>query len=391
MQNSIFPKNFLFGAGICDYQHFGGSTCDLPMIQAAKHFVHYQNDFRLLSELRLNAFRTSIEWARIEPEEGKINENSVKFYHKYFSRLKKTGVTTIVTLHHFTNPKWIHKYGGWLSQKTLKKFLKFVDFVSEEFDDSIDYYITINEPTIYTKLAYMARAGGLPPYHKNSKEAKQCLRNMNEVIQETYEIIHEKNKKAMVGVAQDCSVLPLTLQDRRGLLPWLLNKIPITVAIDNQTEKWKGKYDFCGINYYSRAFLGKQQVYPEGLRKICRQLYRKFRKPILITENGLSNRDDTQKTAFLVQHLKSVVNAIEHDRTEIIGYCWWSFLHGYEWGFGYKPFFALVDVDIDGSYKRTPTKTALVYSKIIQNHGSLLDLYKKFGTLKAATKFEDWL
>jgi len=361
------------------------------MIPAAKHSLFYKNDFRLLNELKLNAFRTSIEWARIEPEEGKIDENSVKFYHEYFNRLKKMGVATIVTLHHFTNPKWIHKHGGWLSQKTVKKFLGYVDFVSEEFDESIDYYITINEPTIYTQLAYMAGARGLPPYHRDSKEAKLCLRNMNEAIRETYRIIHEKNKKARVGVSQDCNVLPLALQDHRGLLPWLMAKIPLNIAIDNQIENWEAKYDFCGVNYYSKPFLGKQQVYPEGLRKICTQLFKKYRKPILITENGLSNRDDAQKTIFLVQHLKSVLNAIAIDRTEIIGYCWWSFLHGYEWGFGYKPFFALVDVDVEASYKRAPTKTAYVYSKIIQNQGFLLDLCKKFGTLRAAVKFEDWL
>lgn len=391
MGGVFFPENFLFGTGICDYQHFGGTPCDLPMIPAAKHSLYFEDDFGLLRELGLSAFRTSIEWARIEPEEGKVDESSVRFYHNYFSKLRETGVTTIVTLHHFTNPKWIHNRGGWLSGKTVEKFFEYVDFISQEFDEYIDYYVTINEPAVYASFAYMHGEGGLPPYHKNRKEAKICLENMNEAIRRSYEIIHERSKKARVGVAQDCGVLPLALQDGRGLLRWFVAKMPGSAVVDNQIESWEGKYDFCGINYYSKAFLGKQRVYPEGLRKICQQLFKKYRKPILITENGLCNRDDRQKTIFLVLHLKSVVDAINLDQAEIIGYCWWSFLHGYEWGFGYKPFFALIDVDIDGSYMRTPTKTAYVYSRIIKNHGLLLNLYEKYNALKSAVKFENWL
>lgn len=387
----LFPKNFLFGAGICDYQHFGGASCDLPMISGAKHSVYFRDDFKFFRELGLSAFRTSIEWARIEPEEGEVDEKALGFYHDYFSQLEETEVTTIVTLHHFTNPKWIHKYGGWLSKKTVERFLRYVDVVSQEFDESIDYYVTINEPTTYMQLAYMAGERGLPPYHRNPKEAKQCLRNMNEAIRGAYEIIHERSKKARVGVAQDCGPLPLALQHWRGLLRWLMAKMPKNVTVDNEIETLAGKCDFCGINYYSKPFLGRQQVYPEGLRKICKHLFNEYRKPILITENGLSNRDNRQKISYLVLHLKSLVNATTLDRTEIIGYCWWSFLHGYEWGFGYKPFFALIDVDINGSYERTPTRTAYVYRKIIKDHGFLLNLYEKYKALESSLTFENWL
>jgi beta-glucosidase len=332
--------------------------------------------------------RTSIEWARIEPKESKIDKNSVRFYHEYFSKLKKIGATTIVTLHHFTNPKWVHNYGGWLSEKTVEKFLRYVDFVSQEFDESIDYYVTINEPTIYSQLAYEAVERGLPPFHRNRKEAKQCLENMNEAIRRSYEIIHENSKKAKVGVANDTSIL----QPWRRLLRWSLSRLAPELVIDTPIEKWEGKYDFCGINYYCKMSLGKPVPYPEGLRKICRDFFKKFKKPILITENGLANREDRQRTAYLLLHLKSLNDVVVRDKTNIIGYCWWSFLHGYEWGLGYKPFFALVDVDTSDSYRRTPTQTAHVFSKIIENHGFSLELLKdNCDSLTSQLRFEDWL
>jgi len=378
------------GAGICDYQHFGGSTCDLPRIPAAKHAIYFQDDFRLLRELGLNAFRTGIEWARIEPEEGKVDENALGFYHDYFSRLKEMGVTTLVTLHHFTNPRWIHNHGGWLSEGTVEGFLRYVDLVSQEFDGSIDYYVTINEPVIYAQLAYLAGEGGLPPYHRNRREAQRCLRNLNEAIRRAYDIIHERSRKAKVGVAQATN--PNILQSWRSLLRWFFKRMPGSFVIDESVEGWEGKFDYYGINYYCKMIHGKPVAYPEGLRKICKKVFEKYRKPILITENGLPNRDDGQRTAYLISHLKSLGDAINLDRTKVVGYCWWSFLHGYEWGLGYKPFFALIDVDVDGSYGRTPTQTAYEYSRIIKNRGFPLDLYEsKYDPLKMSLKFENWL
>jgi len=389
MSRILFPKDFLFGGGISDYQHFGGTKCDLPEIPAAKHAQYFEDDFRILEELGLNAFRTTIEWARIEPSEGKIDKESVEFYHEYFSRLKKIGITTIVTLHHFTNPKWIHKYGGWLSEKTVTKFLEYVDFVCQEFRKYIDYYLTINEPTIYTQLAYLSGSNGLPPYRKNAKEARRCLRNLDEAILKSYEIIH-KAGEAKVGVAHDFSPLSLALQDGKNLFSWLLQKISWNPRYANHVKNWENKFDFCGVNYYCKTFLGKTLPNPEGLRKICKYIFEKYRKPILITENGLPNRNDAQKSAYLMLHLKSLADSMMLDETEIIGYCWWSFLHGYEWRLGYKPFFALVDVDIDRKYKRTPTQTAYIYSDVIKNRGFSPEQFKESQRLEPSLKFEDW-
>jgi len=388
MQNIVFPENFLYGAGICDYQHFGGSVCDLPTIPAAKHSSLFKEDFKLLKNLKLNAFRTSVEWSRMEPEEGLIDDKSVRFYHEYFSELRKTKAKTIVTLHHFTNPKWIHSHGGWLSKKTVKKFLEYVEFVSREFDEYIDYYVSINEPTIYSQLAYQAGNKGLPPFHHSRIETVQCLENMNEAIKKSYEIIHTNSKKAKVGVAHAAGIM----QPWRKIVRRSLSKLAPRVFFEDPMEKWDGKFDFCGINYYCRMSAGTPIPYPEDLRMISREFFNKYKKPVLITENGLANRDDAQRTAYLLSHLKSLNDAMISDKTEVIGYCWWSFLHGYEWGMGYKPFFALVDVDVTGSYNRRVTDTARTYARIIGNRGFPSDLIKRTcSLLENQLRFEDWL
>jgi len=389
MGRLLFSKNFIFGCGISDYQHFGGAKCDLPEIHAARHYEYFDVDFGILESLGLSAFRTGIEWARIEPREGEIDRSSVDFYHRYFSGLKQTGVTTVVTLHHFTNPRWIHKFGGWLSAKTGEKFVDYVSLVCHEFGQYIDYYLVFNEPTVYTQLAYLAGPRGLPPYHKNSREARQCLANLDDTIRRSYDAIHDAGG-VKVGVAHAFSALPFALQRGRNVFGWLFQKLHRNAVCSDHMENWEGKFDFCGVNYYFKTSLGKPLPNPEGLRRICREIFRKYRKPILITENGLPNRDDTQRTSYLLLHLESLANAVALDKTEIIGYCWWSFLHGYEWGRGYKPFFALVDVDVDGTYKRKPTQTAYAYSEIARDRGLSQEILQK-AQLPRSLEFENWL
>jgi len=388
MERFVFPEDFLFGAGISDYQHFGDSDCDLPRIPAARHLEYYEEDFHILRESSLNAFRTGTEWTRIEPEEDRIDEDAVRFYHNYLSRLRETGVKTIVTLHHFTNPRWIHKNSGWLSEETVEKFLDYVDFVSREFDEYIDYYVTINEPTLYAQLAYLADEKDLPPYHRSRREAAHCLENMNEAVKRSYDVIHGRSKKAKVGVAQVANLR--VLDPWRNLLKRTLSKMPGHPVIDESIEFWEGNFDYYGINYYCRMLKGRPIAYPEGLRRICNALFKEYKKPILVTENGLANRDDDQRTAFLILHLKNLFDTMNRDGTKILGYCWWSFLHGYEWGLGYKPFFALIDVDIDDSCKRVPTETAHEYSKVAKSRGFTSSVYEECQRLEISLGFEDW-
>lgn len=198
-----FPEGFLFGASISNCQHFEGLISDLPLIDAVKHLTHYEADFKIFKDLGLNAFRTGVDWARIEPEEGKIDQNAIRFYHEYLSKLKKTRVKTIIDLYHIGNPVWIHKHGGWKSKEMVEKFLQYVELATGEYDQYIDYYQLLNEPSM---VALASSIGiSLLSWQGVQKEAFASviasLDNMNEAVGKGYDIIHEKNSEAMVGVS----------------------------------------------------------------------------------------------------------------------------------------------------------------------------------------------
>nr|MDO8100836.1 family 1 glycosylhydrolase [Candidatus Njordarchaeota archaeon] len=399
-----FPSGFLWGSCVCDYQAFGGAECDLPLRWTAKHVDHYVEDFELISKkMHHNAFRTSIEWARLEPKEGKINEEAIKFYHAYFKALKKTGVKTFVTLHHFTNPKWIHEQGGWLSKKILKKFSEYVELVSKEFGGYIDYCVVINEPDVYAWYCYQTSPDkGMPPHHNDLSEALNCIRSQADAINEACDILH-KNTKAKVGFTDYCSIFapddPKNKAHQQSAD--LANQI-MNYQVPDATKK---KVDYMGIDYYSKFVMqennriARTEVYPAGLRELARTFYKRYGLPVAIVESGFPTRDNDEKIKFMLEHLKELHDAISEDKVNVIGYNWWCAIHSYEWEMNFKPFFALIDVegeendvggyiDLIGSLRRKLTKAGEFYGTICANNGFSAKNYDKYHAL--VKPFRQW-
>lgn len=395
----LFPKGFLWGSGICDYQTFGGVECDLPVRWTARHIHHYQEDFNLVSKnLHQNAFRTSIEWARIEPKEGEINKDAFAFYHKYFTALRKTGVKIYVTLHHFTNPKWIHEQGGWLSKKIVKKFSEYVDLVAKELGQYIDYCLVVNEPCATALNAYLTESSPwrMPPRHNDMGEALTCIRNLTEAILEGCDILH-KNTKAKVGFANYCGVFaPLDPKNKSHQQSADLAKQIMNYQVPDATKK---KVDYMGIDYYFRVYLkennksAKSEVYPQGIREMANDFHKRYGLPVVIVENGYPTRDDDLKIKFMLETLKELHDAINADKANVFGYNWWCTVHSYEWGQDFKPFFALIDVegeerdvggykDLVGTLKRKVTRAGEYYGSVCMNNGFPTKDYQKYHSMK---------
>jgi beta-glucosidase len=133
--------------------HRSGAACD--------HYRLYENDFDLARDLGHNAHRFSIEWSRIEPESEVWNEASIEHYARVLQALRDRGIEPVVTLHHFTNPAWFARAGGWLSPGCEQRFARYVEYVASHLP-GVKYWITINEPTVLVKHGYAT--GDWPPF-----------------------------------------------------------------------------------------------------------------------------------------------------------------------------------------------------------------------------------
>ncbi len=377
----FFPQNFLWGTSTSAYQIEGGiDNCDwsekFPAGEACDHYQRYKQDFNLLQETNQNAYRLSIEWSRVEPEENEFNVEAINHYRDLLQDLKKRKIKVMVTLHHFTSPVWFSDKGGWLNSKSPFYFNRFAEKVAKEYDGLVDFWITINEPLIYTPNSYLR--GIWPPFKKGLISFVKAIRNQIIAHKRAFKSLHDINKEIKVGIAKNNQFFR-PYRDKNIFDKWscfwadyLYNEYFL-----DRIEK---ELDFIGLNYYFSRLIkfpfkirkGKSstsdlgwEIYPEGIYHLLLQL-EGYGVPIYITENGLADKDDTERESFIKEHLSWVNRAIE-DGAGVKGYFHWSLIDNFEWALGFEPRFGLYKVNYD-DFSREARSSASYYSEICKNN-----------------------
>jgi beta-glucosidase len=405
MDPNLFPKDFLWGAGTSSHQVEGGSESQwsewelaqatelaktapkrlswLPNWKTIKsqatdpanyvsgkaldHYQRYEEDFDLIEELHLNCFRFSIEWSRIEPKQGVWDQEAIRHYHRYINSLNKRGIEPILTIWHWSMPTWFTEIGGFENKANLALFEQFVSKIALEYAKDIRYVVTLNEPNLYTAYAYVAAIH--PPQRKNLILAIKVYFNLIRAHRKAYAILKNTEPSIQVGLA----MFMTNDQVKRGRNPispltsyifsylwnrWFLNRI-------------KKQQDFIGVNHYLTNYFngfGFQNpttplndrgwyMEPEGILPLLVQTYAHYKKPIIITENGVADSRDRYRKWWLQSTLIALQRALSQG-VELKGYVHWSLLDNFEWEEGWWPEFGLVAVDRDHGMKRTVRPSA---------------------------------
>lgn len=394
-----FPEGFLWGASTSAHQVEGNNTnsdwwawehskkrmdaltkqglnpTDFQSNDAADHFNRYRADTDLIKKLNLNAYRFSLEWARIEPEEGNFDIKAIMHYAEKIEALKKRGIEPIVTLHHQTNPNWFTKKYGWQHWRAPELFGRYAEHIAQTLGTQATWWLTINEP----KLAVL-RNGPAKIY--NPISLLLALRHLISAHQRAYDALHRANPEAQVSIpynfqawsANDFySVDEFLIRTARRLdHGWFLGKI-------------KNQLDYIGVNYYTayrfsfrRGLPAWRQhgggivsdmgweIYPEGLYHILHELGQQYDLPIIITENGIADASDSRRAYFISKHLEAVHRAIGNG-ADVRGYCYWSLMDNFEWAHGFEPRFGLIEIDYK-TQKRTIRASANHYANIAKTN-----------------------
>lgn len=398
LKNSIlkFPKGFLWGAANSAHQVEGGNLNDwtiweeenaeklakqardywkdwqqemFPEMLNAKnyisrtacdHYHHFKRDFDIAQSLNHNTHRFSIEWSRIEPIEGKFDQKEIEHYRQVLIALKKRGLEPFVTLHHFTLPIWLTKKGGWLNPKTPYYFDRYVKIISENLFDQVNFWITINEPNVYSSNSFLR--GTWPSQKKNVFKYFKVLNNLAKAHSLAYRALHLIDLDCQVGIAKnniDFKHNPIISYFWNS---YFLNKI-------------SAEQDFIGLNYYFHShFIEKKnlpfsglgwKIFPEGIYHVLKGL-KKYDKPIYITENGIASVQDETRIKFIKDHLSWVHKAIQ-EGVDVKGYFYWSLLDNFEWDKGFWPRFGLVKVNYQ-TLERKIRSSAKYYAKICKEN-----------------------
>lgn len=387
-----FPDGFLWGAAASAYQVEGGITNNdwavsrmPPAGLACDQYHRYEEDFRIAKQLNQNAQRISLEWSRIEPAMDVWDEDALHHYAHELEFLKREGFTTFVTLQHLTLPAWIAEMGGWASRRTGVEYVNYVSKVAATFGQYVDFWITINEPSVHAELGY--KEGIWPPFRKNWLVAWEVFRNILRAHNGAYDMIHGYFPDAQVGLAQNISYNqpydPHSRWDRlyARLSDWASIDYPLT----------RTRNDFIGLNQYFRnlrklwPFESANavhhphqltdfgwEIYPRAIYEVLMRL-RSFSKPVYITENGIADASDRLRAGYITEYLREVHRAIGK-KVPVRGYFYWSLLDNYEWPVrpsektGYEMKFGLVKVDFRKGRRRSVRESAKVYAEICKTN-----------------------
>ncbi|MDK2857250.1 MAG: beta-glucosidase [Verrucomicrobiota bacterium] len=429
MKQMKFPKGFLWGTATSGHQIEGGNVSSdwwrweqqgrmhggAVSGQAVDYWNRYEEDHALMESLGYPVFRIGIEWARIEPEPGKFDREALAHYRDILQSLKNHGIKICLTLYHWVLPHWVAERGDWTNPETLRHFERYARYVINELITFPDLWVTVNEPMV------AAIAGNLlaehPPFRNTFRDYRQTAVSLLRVHAQCYAFIHDAARRAelkkppRVGIANAYPVLvPWGSRGWKGFYEWSIARLGKYLAChvwDNavdtgharllngfrQIPGLRGSIDYCGINYYlrmslrfdhsrrDRFFIDETgvppgvrstdtgwQIYPSGLYKAIHDVWNRFKKPVIITENGIADISDEQRPAYILEHLFCVYQALQSG-IPVEGYFYWSFIDNFEWRKGFGPRFGLIAVDHrDHNLVRYPRPSAHLYSQIIREN-----------------------
>lgn len=388
-------KGFLWGAATSAHQVEGNNThSDWWMWErktqsaarsgkAVDHYNRFAEDFALAKQLGHNAHRFSIEWARIEPAEGKWNMKALDHYKAVLQELHQLGITPLVTLHHFTLPAWLMRKGGWVSNDAVDAFARYADVVAQHLGKDAVLWTTINEPMVYALNAYWQKKW--LPHKRNIFSVIRVLLHMAAAHRKAYRILHRHNPTAQVGIAKH-AIAYMSEHSKAGIDRWIASLENWWFNYMFFTFTGMSTHDFIGINYYFPSkkriqlwplrlidVAWKEDEYksdvgwpiePKGLEHVLTMFWHRYKKPMYITENGVADWDDSRRPDFIRSHLRAIERA-QQAGVDVRGYFHWSLLDNFEWEAGFWPRFGLIEIDYE-TLERKPRASAYVYKAIIE-------------------------
>jgi len=397
-------SDFLWGAATAAHQIEGNNTnadfwaaehAGLPHIKepsgdACDSYHRYRTDIRLLAEAGLKAYRFSVEWARIEPERGLVSRAQLLHYRDMIDACHEYGVEPIVTLHHFTSPRWFAQAGGFTGPEGVELFSRYVAAVAPILHD-VNWVVTINEPNILALFALMsgARDAGDSGDAADSGEAESPTVAMSQMPTPSLAFA------ARIGEVHRAAVAILR-ETTRAKVGWAIAAQAFTPTPGNEAvfervfHAWEGAYyeasegdDFVGLQAYTSQpvdangpvphpphpdnSLSGWAYRPDALGLNVRRVWERYGLPVFVTENGISTDDDTRRIAYTRAALQGLHDAVAAG-AEVYGYTHWSLLDNYEWG-SFVPTFGLIAVDRAGDFERTPKPSLAWLGRVAASNG----------------------
>ena len=389
MPGVTFPDGFLWGTATAAHQVEGGNVHndwwafehapDTPCVEssgdACDSWNRWPEDLDLVASLGLGAYRFSLEWSRVEPEEGEWSLAALEHYRRMCAGCHERGLEPVVTFHHFTSPQWLADRGGWEAVDAPERFARFCERAGEHLGDLISRACTLNEPNVIGLMGYLV--GIFPPGVSDVGRR----RTVNDAMCRAHRLAVE----ALRGARGDFPIgLTLSMSDYQALPGGEERRDRIRRSAEDVFLEATGGDDFVGVQTYSRTRIGPDgavgpeagvpvtqmgyEFWPEALEATIRRAWEVTGgTPVIVTENGIGTSDDTERIAYVTRALAGVRRCLD-DGIDVLGYFCWSLLDNFEWVLGYEPTFGLVAVDRT-TFERRPKPSAPWFGAVARANG----------------------
>lgn len=373
-----------------------GSVFRQPSGAACDSYHRWREDIDLVVAMGLNAYRFSIEWARIQPTADSYDEAELDRYEQMVDRCHELGIEPIITLNHFTNPYWFAAEGAWFSSGGTDRFVTYVRHVIERLGSKLRFVVTLNEPDLPELLTWMHLPEFVHALERDTIEActaesgSPAFRLSNVVLPEEMgalaeglEAAHRAARTEIKRIAPHLNVgFSLAVMDDRVVGNDPSERDRKRAEVYSRWLRLARDDDFLGIqNYETVSYDGAGQVElaadvpknamgtaidPSSLAGAVRYAYAEAGVPILVTEHGLAHDDDALRAAFIPAAIDELAVAVA-EGVPVLGYTHWTLLDNFEWVFGYDMHYGLHTVD-RATFERTPKASAAAYAAAVAAH-----------------------
>ncbi len=326
-------------------------------------------------------YRCGVDWARLQlAPRAALEIEVIEEYRTFFETLRARGMKIMFVIHHFTHPIWLEEKGGWTKEESIPIYIDFARRCIAAFGDLVSYWNTFNEPNVYALNAYLL--GNFPPFRKSYRKANRVLKHMGQAHNVIVEVLKEEYPQAPVGISLNTGWF-------EGVS--LLGRLPARF-LDWWFHTKAGRHfenvDFWGLSYYAyvpfdplpvteidrpgdlaRMGLPHDQMWgyrPEGLARNLRRFWKKYQKPLIVTENGICTDDPQRRIAALKDYL-ALCHELIAEGMPLKAYIFWSTFDNFEWNLGNSYRFGLITVDWN-SMNRQNTAAADFYEQVCKEN-----------------------
>lgn len=422
MTSRRLPPDFLIGCATAAHQVEGGIDNDWSLFErqvpspiagegrstrAIEHYDRYRVDLAQLAAAGQNAHRFSIEWARVEPTPGVFDRDALDHYRDVVRVCREVGLEPVVTLQHFTLPRWLAERGGILAPDASVLFARYAALCADVVGAEVRWWLTINEPAVLAVQGYLD--GQWPPAQRSLIQMLRAFGALLRMHAAGAHALHQtairRGRDALVSVAhherrqrprrqsnpldQFAAAFPDFLFNRWFLRSCLTGRMLPPVGLGEHVPGLAGSLNYLGVNYYTEDVISFDlrlagmlfahrdndptlphtsfdwAINPAGLHRALLSLWQETRLPLLVTENGVADEHDELRAAYVVDHLNAVLDAADAG-ADVRGYLHWTAWDNFEWAEGYTKKFGLWSVDRE-TMARHPKPSSALYEEICRS------------------------